>query len=83
MSTILCKAYDDAFGDNHNFMVRNGAKLAIKASSDRKEFVEVITGKKYSPENFNEISEKFLKNFLPIHQIMWNFYKENKLTELP
>ena len=36
MSDILCKAYDKAFGDVHNFMIRGGAKLAIKATSDRK-----------------------------------------------
>jgi hypothetical protein len=83
MSDILCKAYDDAFGDSHNFVVRNGAKLAIKASSDRKQFIEVITGKKYDHDYFDQVSERFMKSFLQIHEIMWNFYKENKLTELP
>jgi len=83
MSDILCKAYDDAFGDNHNFFIRNGAKVAIKASSDRKQFVEVITGKKYDPELFDKVSERFLKSFLPIHDIMWKFYEDNKLTKLP
>jgi len=36
MSSILCRAYEAAFGDKHNWVVRNGAKLAIKASADRK-----------------------------------------------
>lgn len=83
MSDILCKAYDDAFGDTHSFIVRNGAKLAIKATSDRKEFVEVITGKKYDPEYFEQVGERFMKSFQPIHELMWNFYKENNLTKLP
>ena len=54
MSPILCKAYDSAFGDKHSFLVRNGAKLAIKATSDRKEFVEIITGRKYDEQFFAE-----------------------------
>lgn len=83
MSNILCQAYDDAFGDNHSFIVRNGAKLAIKATSDRKEFVEVISGRKYDADYFAEINQKFMKSFVPIHEIMWNFYKENNLTKLP
>ena len=52
MSDILCKAYSQAFGDKHSFIIRNGAKLAIKATSDRKEFVEVITGRKADEELF-------------------------------
>jgi len=36
MSEILCKAYDTAFGEKHSWIIRNGAKLAIKASTDRK-----------------------------------------------
>jgi hypothetical protein len=36
MSVILCRAYDTAFGEKHSWIVRNGAKLAIKASTDRK-----------------------------------------------
>ena len=83
MSDIFCKAYDAAFGDAHNFMVRSGAKLAIKATSDRKEFVEVITGKKYDEQYFSDVSKRFMEKFVPIYDIMWGFYKENKLTELP
>lgn len=39
MSDILIAAYTAAFGEKHSWIIRNGAKLAIKASSDRKEFV--------------------------------------------
>lgn len=60
MSDILCKAYDSAFEEKHSWIVRNGAKLAIKASSDRKEFVEVITGKKYDEQYFSEVSGRFM-----------------------
>jgi hypothetical protein len=67
MSDILCAAYDAAFGDNHSWVVRNGAKLAIKASSSRKEFVEAITAAKYDEEKFNDLSRRFMEKFVPIH----------------
>ena len=35
MSKILCNAYEQAFGEKHSWIVRNGAKLAIKATSNR------------------------------------------------
>ena len=83
MSDILCKAYDAAFGDAHNFMIRGGAKLAIKATSDRKEFVEIILNGKYDQQRFADVSERFMKKFVPLHDVMWGYYKEHKLTELP
>ena len=84
MSDILCKAYDAAFGDAHSFVVRGGAKLAIKATSDRKEFVRIILNQKeYDEMKFAEVSKRFMEKFVPLHEAMWGFYRENKLTELP
>lgn len=83
MSDILCKAYDAAFGEKHSWILRNGAKLAIKASSNRKDFVEVITGRKYDEDYFFQVGDQFMAHFLPIHNALWNFYKQNKLTDLP
>ena len=84
MSDILCKAYDAAFGDVHSFVIRGGAKLAIKATSDRKEFVQVILNQKeYDEMKFAEVSKKFMEKFVPLHDVMWGFYKQNLLTELP
>jgi hypothetical protein len=39
LSDILCHAYDEAFGNNHGWIVRNSAKLAIKASCDKKKLI--------------------------------------------
>ena len=82
MSDILCKAYKEAFGDKHSFVVRNGAKLAIKASASRRDFVKAIVGY-YDEEKVQEINSRFLPVFIPVHEAFWAFYKENKLTELP
>ena len=79
MSHILCRAYDTAFGEKHAWVIRKGAKLAIKASTDRKQFVQVITGQKYDENLFAEINERFLTRFIPIYDALWGFYKENKL----
>lgn len=35
VSDILCAAYDAAFGEKHNWLLRKGAKLAIQASGNR------------------------------------------------
>lgn len=39
LSEIFDKAYDDAFGEKHSWLIRKGAKLAIMTSSDRKRLV--------------------------------------------
>jgi hypothetical protein len=44
MSDILCKAYDSAFGEKNGWIIRKGAKLAIKASGNRKELIDIIVG---------------------------------------
>lgn len=44
MSDILCKAYDEAFGEKHAWLIRKGAKLAIKASGNRKDLLEAVLG---------------------------------------
>jgi hypothetical protein len=84
MSDILCKAYDKAFGDVHSFVVRGGAKLAIKATSDRKDFVRIILNQKeYDEPKFAEVSKRFMEKFVPLHETMWGFYREHKITDLP
>lgn len=39
MADILSKAYDAAFGEKHSWIIRKGAKLAIKASGNRRELI--------------------------------------------
>ena len=46
MSEILCKAYDSAFGEKHSWIIRNGAKLAIKTSNKRQEMIDIFMGSK-------------------------------------
>ena len=36
LEEILSKAYDAAFGEKHSWIIRKGAKLAIKTSGNRK-----------------------------------------------
>jgi len=48
MSDILCLAYDSAFGEKHAWLIRKGAKLAIKASGNRKDLLQAVLGEGYS-----------------------------------
>lgn len=82
LSTTFASAYDAAFANNHNWMVRNSAKLAMYASEDRKKFIEVILGSSYDEESFREYNQKFLRVFAPVHDRLWDYYRQNNLTKL-
>ena len=81
LSSIFSKAYDEAFGDNHAWLVRKSAQVAIMASSERKRLVEVVIGV-YDEKSFEEYNNKFLEVLIPVHEALWKFYKENELTKL-
>lgn len=42
LSSIFSVAYDEAFGNNHAWLVRKSAKVAMMASQSKQKFVEVI-----------------------------------------
>jgi hypothetical protein len=82
MADILCKAYDAAFGEKHSWIIRKGAKFAIKASGDRSELIDAVMGAKCEEETFQKTVSTFLERFVPIHEALWGFYREYKLTNL-
>lgn len=67
MSDILSKAYDAAFGEKHSWIIRKGAKLAIKASGNRNELINAVMGEKISEESFQATNSRFLERLIPIH----------------
>jgi hypothetical protein len=52
VSDVLCSAYDAAFGEKHNWLIRKGAKLAIKASGRRSELIAAVMGEDCTEEMF-------------------------------
>lgn len=82
ISDILCKAYDSAFGEKHSWIIRKGAKLAIKASGNRRELIEAVMGQKVNEETFLSANARFLERLVPVHEALWSFYKEFNLTNL-
>lgn len=82
MSNVFGIAYDEAFGENHGWLVRKSAKLAMMASQSREKFVEVILKGAYDEKKFEEYNNKFLSVLVPVHDFLWNFYKENKMDKL-
>jgi hypothetical protein len=67
MSDILCKAYDSAFGEKHSWIIRKGAKIAIMASGNRKELIDVVIGQKVDEDTFQKANQRFLDRLVPIH----------------
>ena len=82
MADILCKAYDSAFGEKHSWIIRKGAKLAIKASGNRRELIEAVMGQKADEEAFLATNARFLEQLVPVHEALWGFYNEFGLTNL-
>ena len=82
MADILCKAYDSAFGEKHSWIIRKGAKLAIKASGNRRELIEAVMGQKADEEAFLATNARFLERLVPVHEALWGFYNEFGLTNL-
>jgi hypothetical protein len=67
MSDVLCKAYDAAFGEKHGWLIRKGAKLAIKASGNRGELIASIMGKQCPEQEFQAKNKMFLERLVPVH----------------
>ena len=82
MSEVLCKAYDAAFGEKHSWIIRKGAKLAIKASGNRKELIDVVMGRQCDEEEFQKVNRVFLERLVPVHEALWGYYRERDLTNL-
>lgn len=82
MPEILCKAYDAAFGEKHSWIIRKSAKLAIKASGNRRELIDVVMGKQCDEEEFQKMNKVFLERLVPVHEALWGYYKERDLTNL-
>lgn len=82
MPEVLCKAYDAAFGEKHSWIIRKGAKLAIKASGNRKELIDVFMGRQCDEEEFQKVNKVFLERLVPIHEALWGYYRQRDLTNL-
>ena len=81
LSAILDYAYEIAFSKNHGFIVRNGARLAIKATPGEEVMVKAFIGK-YDIEEFKRVGGKFQGMLGPIVEQVWDFYKSNGIDKL-
>lgn len=81
LAPMLDHAYDDAFGEKHSWIVRNGAKLAIKAAPNKDYLMEVFLGKK-DEALFTKTVQRLLGYLNPIWEALWAFYRANNLVDL-
>lgn len=76
------KAYNEALGPHHPLMLRTVAKLGMSAAPSRKNF----NTKLFPGESEEKICEQLNNVTALIDQmrtVLWKFYTDNKLTELP
>lgn len=81
LAPMLDHAYDEAFGEKHSWIVRNGAKLAIKAAPNKQYLIEVFLGKN-DEVLFAKTVTQLLGYLNPIWDALWQYYRANNLVDL-
>jgi len=83
LSKLCSKAYDAALGPHHPWPVRMAAKVGMKLVPNREAFVERLCGPNRSKEEQIRMINELGDAAKPIRDVLWEFYREHKLTELP
>jgi Glycolipid transfer protein (GLTP) len=83
VSTCVQKAYDEALGIHHPFIVRAGAKVAMLASPNRKNLFKGMFGENMPDDDIYKFFQKAKELIDPIRKSLWGYYEDKKLTELP
>jgi len=74
--------YEKALGPHHSFMLRQVAKVAMVAAPGRKSFNSKLFPT-HTPEKICEILLAMEAELVTATKTLWDFYNDNKLTELP
>ena len=75
-------AYSGALGPHHPFMLRQVAKLAMSAAPGRKTFEKKLFPG-MEPDKICDVLNSYTDKINKTKNVIWKFYTENKLTELP
>lgn len=81
LSPMLEHAYDEAFGTKHSWVIRNGAKLAIKAAPNRQYLMQILIGR-VDEQAYAQVIQLLLGYLVPIWEALWGFYRGYGLVEL-
>lgn len=76
------KAYTTALGPHHPFFLRQIAKLGMSAAPSRKNFEKKIFPG-VEPKQICDILNVMTEEIDKLRSVLWKFYTENQLTELP
>ena len=76
LPTAVKEAYNKALGPHHPWIIRKAAGAAMIAVMSREKF-EADTGCKQ--EDYNVFKE----SVFAVKEVLWKFYKENGLEDLP
>jgi hypothetical protein len=75
-SELFKLAYTEAFGENHGFMLRQAAKVAIMATANKEAFIDTcLEGKSKDHKDIIAIGEKYCRCLNPSYKFLWKFYE--------
>lgn len=83
LSKLCRKAYDSALGPHHPWPVRMAAKVGMKLVPSREVFMERLLGVNKTKEEQVRMINELSDSAKPIRDVLWEFYKQHNLTELP
>ena len=79
--TAAKDAYSKALGPHHPFFLRQGAKVAMLAAPNRKNFEKKLFGD-VSSEKVMELMQEGAACLDKLRDTLWAFYNGNNLTKL-
>jgi Glycolipid transfer protein (GLTP) len=82
LSDACSEAYSVALAPHHPWHVRMAAKLGIKTVPSKEEYLNRLIGP-MPLEKQLDLFRTMLEASTPIREKLWQFYNENRLTDLP
>lgn len=82
LSKACSKAYDAALAPHHPWPVRMAASLGIKTVPNKQEYMNRLFGNIPYEQQIQAFTA-MIETSTPLREALWNFYHQNKLTDLP
>lgn len=83
LSELVREAYDESLAPHHPWAVRTASRLGIKTVPNRQKFIVKLFGEPKSDDQIHSMFTRLAEVVEPMRVVLWRFYQENSLTELP
>jgi hypothetical protein len=80
---LVREAYDEALAPHHPWTVRTASRLGIRTVPKRSKFIVNLFGEAKTDSEIYEMFTRLAEVVEPIRTVLWKFYYDYGLTELP